>query len=234
MQTTEEEGLFEFEHEKYDGLLLRGENRRLGSKAGSEKHWSLTLYYRTELLSKIVNYADAWEPVHERAVVWMEDHPGLAGFRVNDGVEEEGAEARTYQMWQEAERVEAVEDLKEWGFDEGDYFYHSDKEGIYQVTELSPDGLVARPVKEKVQHVYGAYSTYLGNIAWNVDQGVVETVPKAIVDDPLRVVLRYAEIGVSEQLQTLGSSHEFNRIDEVEKVGDLRAALFLGRAEAKE
>ena len=226
-QTTDEEQLFEFEHDEYDGLLLRGEDRRLGKKPGVAGHWAVTLLYRANTLDTIVGHADAREPAHERAVAWTDDHPGLAGYRINDGVDAHDL-PRTHQEWTKDERKSAVEDLKEWGYDEGSWFFHGEKNDYYVVTELTADGFVAVPLHENSRRTYGVYSTNLATICYAAEQEC-HPVRDAVCERGDELLERYAEMQISRSINTHGADHPVNGFDGIETFADLRDALLLSR-----
>ena len=237
-QTTDGEQLFEFEHDVY-GAILRGEDREFADQKVT-RSWAVTVQYRSKTLLTLFKGKSHRKQAMQRAVSWMEAHSGFAGLRVNDGVENEQGGAcpdtalRQYTEWREGERASAVEDLEEWGFGVGDVYFDEESNTYFEVTELTTDGFVVRPYHEGVEEAFGIYSTYLANIAVRAEDGVVTPVPEHVVRNPTQILERFAEIEVSKYLQTLGPTHDFNGINGVDTVGDLRAALHLGRSALRE
>jgi hypothetical protein len=232
-----EEGMIRYEHSQYDGLIVRGFDLKEDDEASSS--FVVEARYRGDLLGVIADGLVSQFCTSVDMEAWMEDHPGLAGIRVNDGVASGtsdgpvGFEARMASEWTEDQRLAALRDLREWGFEQDGVVFDSERDTYYEVAELTQNGVVLVPYHENVRNVDGVTSTTVKRFCERVETGVVQQVSDTVLENPLDILERYAERNVSQDLSELGEGHDYEGIDGVETVGDVRDALLLGRQERK-
>jgi hypothetical protein len=217
---------FAYSHNKY-GLEIRGE---VSETDDDVLVWSVNLFTASGThLYEISAMEESREVADKVALEWLGDHDELAGFRLNDGIDSpatkrrEGTNSRPL-----GERETAADDLESWGFQVGAVFFFAELDAYLRVTELGPDGFVAKPVDEVKQRTIGVYSTTAWNAAGHAESDSFYRLNQAAVEAPEETVLRFADEQLTEVVD--GEMMEsYDGVENVSTVADLKAAVDLAK-----
>ncbi|QLH82156.1 hypothetical protein [Halosimplex pelagicum] len=115
--------------------------------------------------------------------------------------------------------------------DEGDYVHSEETGEVYEVEEIdvefSDDGIPTGTVTFR-----DGDSTFTRNaeeVDYELHDLILAVVDEDVINHAEQILVSFAEQEIGNYIQRLGVNHDYNGIEEVETLRDIKAAAFLDR-----
>lgn len=115
--------------------------------------------------------------------------------------------------------------------DEGDYVHSEETGEVYEVVEIDvefgDDGIPSGSVT--FSDGDSTFTRDAEDVDYELHDLLLAVVDEEIIDHAEDILLEFAEQEIGNYLQRLGVNHDYNGIDRVETLRDIKAAAFLHR-----
>jgi len=115
--------------------------------------------------------------------------------------------------------------------DEGDYVHSEETGEVYEVEEIDvefgDDGIPSGSVT--FRNGDSTFTRDAEDVDYELHDLILAVVDEEIIDHAEDILLEFAEQEIENYLQRLGVNHDYNGIDRVETLRDIKAAAFLRR-----